>query len=176
MTIPDEMAEIAKELTYPEGNPVNLHHECVSSQFPVTTIISDILKEESVVIGEKGLESCQIQTPLEVIEFIWNLLNKHRKSIGTVVDYGAGDGRFSMRGSYEEYLGIEIDPTKRPISNMPSNADLVYGCILDNKDKFDTCIGNPPYVRNHDINRSWRMRAINLIKREIGSVVNELCN
>jgi len=131
-------------------------------------------KKNSVVL--RPLDNCQVETPPEIISFVWKILKKYRKNSGNVIDFGAGDGRFSIDGSYNKYTGIEIDEDKKTINHFSKKAELKYGCMLDVHDLYDLSIGNPPYYRHHDINRAWRKKAIEVISNETLTPINELCN
>jgi len=130
----------------------------------------------SVINIEKKLDGCQIQTQLKIVKVLWDILLKYRELIGVVADFGAGDGRFALEGNYKKYIGVEVDRSQRPIDNLPNNAVLKNGCLLDIKQKFDACIGNPPYYRHHAINSDWKEKAGGLIKQETGFTVNKLAN
>ena len=41
---------------------------------------------------------------------------------------------------------------------------------------YDACIGNPPYVRHHDIESPWKESVVNRIDRELGVSLNKKCN
>ncbi len=130
----------------------------------------------SVIHSEKQLNGCQIQTQLKVVKLLWKIIHKYRESLGEVIDLGAGDGRFALEGNYKKYVGIEVDSSQIPMNNFPGNAILKYGCILDIKQKYDACIGNPPYYHHHAINSNWKEKAGKMIKKETGFTVNKLAN
>ena len=132
--------------------------------------------DDKTTVVLRPLDNCQVGTPPEVTSFTWKILKKYRKNFGRVIDFGAGDGRFSLRGTYNRYTGIEIDQKKKTINNLPKNAELKYGCMLDENALYDLSVGNPPYYRHHDINRAWRKKAIDVISDETLTSINELCN
>jgi hypothetical protein len=130
----------------------------------------------SVINTEKKLNGCQIETQQKVVKLLWDILHKYRESLGEVADFGAGDGRFALEGNYKQYVGVEVDGSQLLMNNLPRNAILKHGCLLDVKQNYEACIGNPPYYRHHAINSNWKEKAGKLIKRETGFTVNKLAN
>lgn len=123
-----------------------------------------------------ALAGCQVQTPPELVDFVWELIGERRDVIGKVVDLGAGDGRFATAGTFDEYIGYEIDESKHPESLPYSDAKVRHECVLNAEDGFDVAIGNPPYIRNQDIDPSWRAAATGTILDETGVRVHGLAN
>ncbi|MFN6961075.1 MAG: Eco57I restriction-modification methylase domain-containing protein [Rhodocyclaceae bacterium] len=82
----------------------------------------------------------QVFTPDAVVEQMLALRRRH----GRTLDPAAGDGAFSKRIPGCE--AIEIDPTV-----APAGATVMDFFALPLSEKFDTIIGNPPYVRFQDI-------------------------
>lgn len=82
----------------------------------------------------------QVFTPAAVVERMLAL----RRRRGRTLDPAAGDGAFSRRINGCE--AIEIDPTV-----APPGARVMDFFALPLEEKFDTIIGNPPYVRYQDI-------------------------
>jgi adenine-specific DNA-methyltransferase len=82
----------------------------------------------------------QVFTPDAVVEGMLAL----RKRRGRSLDPSAGDGAFSRRINGCE--AIEIDATV-----APEGARVMDFFALPLAEKFDTIIGNPPYVRQQDI-------------------------
>ncbi len=122
-------------------------------------------------------ERCQIQTPPEIIAGFWKLIKKHRASFGQTIDLGAGDGRFAVGENFSYYEGFEIDKKWRPLPSLPKNAVIKYQCAFASTDNnFDACIGNPPYVRHHNIEKKWRAWIKGRIDNELDISLNELCN
>jgi hypothetical protein len=116
-----------------------------------------------------GLTDCQVSTPLHVVKGVWNIVQRHRPTVGKVVDLGAGDGRFALHGNYDSYLGVEIDPWCKRHSNLPKTAQIVNGCAFElSKSLFDLCVGNPPYVRYHAVNKMWLEEIRGSLKNSIG--------
>ncbi|MDD1778671.1 MAG: Eco57I restriction-modification methylase domain-containing protein [Candidatus Helarchaeota archaeon] len=124
-----------------------------------------------------GLDRCQIDTPDEIVSGFWRLVKRHRNRIGQVIDLGAGDGRFALGAPHELYNGFEID-NERPLRpGLPKNATVAYQCVFEvSRNDYDVCVGNPPYVRHHDIEGEWRERLVRRIKTEMGISINRLCN
>lgn len=84
----------------------------------------------------------QVFTPAAVVERMLALRQRRGRSL----DPSAGDGAFSRRITGCE--AIEIDPTV-----APEGARVMDFFALPLEEKFDTIIGNPPYVRFQDIPR-----------------------
>ncbi len=104
------------------------------------------------------LSRCQVDTPSKIVELTWRLVNERRPNAGSVVDFGCGDARFSGSGQWDSYLGYEVDPSRAPTGRLPeavrvevSDAFAAAGLT----GKFSACIGNPPYVRHHDLSPTW---------------------
>ncbi len=82
----------------------------------------------------------QVFTPLEVVERMLAL----RRNQGRVLEPACGDGAFS---SYlPNCVAIEIDP-----AISPHYAQILDFFAYPETEKFDTIIGNPPYVKARDI-------------------------
>lgn len=130
---------------------------------------------ESIRIS--NFQKCQIYTPHEIISGYWDLLRNYRPVLGSVIDMGAGDGRFAVGGHYKRYIGVEINKKHQPISNLPANARMFYNCVFEHASgNYNACIGNPPYVRHHEIEREWRHDIIRQIKADLNISFNEQCN
>jgi hypothetical protein len=123
------------------------------------------------------LSESQVTTPPGVVSLFWKLVGQHRSSLGDVLDLGAGDCRFAIGGAFDNYVGIEIDPERSKDSRLPSNAKLIHTCAFKHRAKeFDACVGNPPYVRHHDIESPWKEATASRIERELGITLNKHCN
>lgn len=123
------------------------------------------------------LSRSQVETPSDVVKLFWSLFGRYRTRVSSVLDVGAGDARFAIGGKYKSYLGIEIDNSRSAVSNLPKNAELKYQCAFDNKDEgFSACIGNPPYVRHHDLDPIWRDKISDSISSESDVALNRKCN
>ncbi len=123
------------------------------------------------------LDRCRVDTPLHLIEAIWAHVKNLRRTVGKVLDFGAGDGRFSRGGVYGEYIGYEIDDSLCQNSILPDNAKLLNQCAFsDEISDADLCIGNPPYVRNQDLPTGWRQYVSEILQRRSGVAVSGLAN
>lgn len=123
------------------------------------------------------LDRCQIDTPTDVVSELWTQILRRRRTIGRVVDFGAGDGRFARAGAYAEYIGYEIDNARCQHAVLPPNATLVNRCAFaDTITDADVCLGNPPYVRNQDLPEGWRRRAAEVVRQRTGIDVSGLAN
>ena len=123
------------------------------------------------------LDRCQIDTPTEIVAKVWAHVLTRRRTVGRVLDFGAGDGCFARVGTYAEYIGYEIDSSRCKHGKMPPNATLVNRCAFaDTITNADVCLGNPPYVRNQDLPRGWRRRAAEVVKERTDVDVSGLAN
>ena len=104
------------------------------------------------------LDRCQVATPIELVRWTWERVHRVRPTrIRRVLDLGCGDARFSRYGDFDNYVGVEIDSKHEVDPSIPQNVDIDYGCaLLRNYDGYDVCIGNPPYVRHHDMDSEWQ--------------------
>ena len=87
----------------------------------------------------------QVFTPAPTVEHMLNL----RKHHGRILDPACGDGAFFSR--IPGCVGIEIDPRF-----APADALVMDFFAYPESEKFDTIIGNPPYVRYQDIGDTTR--------------------
>lgn len=122
----------------------------------------DLMGEPS--LGEAGaaayLSRCQVDTPAPIVRLVWELVNRARPNAGAVADFGCGDARFASEGVYQSYTGFEIDPRRAP--TKANGADVRVECAFaakNTRSQYSTCIGNPPYVRHHDLGTAWLARA-----------------
>ena len=117
--------------------------------------------DEAAVERDVYLSRCQVDTPERIVRFIWQRVNARRPSAGSVVDFGCGDARFCGIGQFESYHGLEIDPDRGPTRALGPSCSVTFGCAFEqgNPIGYSTCIGNPPYVRHHDLERAWLKRA-----------------
>ena len=123
------------------------------------------------------LARSQVSTPAPVVKLYWKITHSYRASFGSVLDLGAGDCRFSVGGTFKCYKGIEIDTTRKPGDGIASNVSIAYGCAFRHKDSgYDACIGNPPYVRHHDLDEKWRNAVADRLDEETDCRVNRKCN
>ena len=89
----------------------------------------------------------QVFTPPEVVERMLTL----RRSHGRVLEPACGDGAFSSR--LPGCVAIEIDA-----AICPPDAKAQDFFAYPEAEKFDTIIGNPPYVKSRDIRPDTRKR------------------
>lgn len=123
------------------------------------------------------LGRCQVDTPHSVVREVWEHIMARRESIHKVLDFGAGDGRFSMAGSYGNYLGYEIDASRYKNAVVPPNVKFLNRCAFsENIHDADLCIGNPPYVRNQDLPFGWRQRAARVLEERTQITLSGLAN
>ncbi len=103
------------------------------------------------------LGQSQVETPLPIVALLWRLVLERRPTLGRVLDMGSGDGRFALGGHYDSYDGVEIDPASLARLRLPARARIHNQCVFEfQRTGFDACIGNPPYVRHHDIESPWK--------------------
>lgn len=116
---------------------------------------------EARVNQDVYLSRCQVDTPERIVRFIWDQVNARRASAGAVVDFGCGDARFRQFGALDSYTGFEIDPTRGPTGRLDATSRVIIGCAFEptNPVNYATCVGNPPYVRHHDLDPAWIERA-----------------
>ena len=123
------------------------------------------------------LRQSQVSTPPKIVELFWRLFREHRPLPGKVLDLGAGDGRFAQGGYFESYDGIEIDPSVSKGAIVPANAEIKTGCAFAiAKNGYDACIGNPPYVRHHDIEQPWKGSVAARMNDELGVTLSGIGN
>lgn len=109
--------------------------------------------------GDKYFSKCQVDTPDQIVQLAWKLTHQIKALYPKVIDFGAGDGRFAYHGNYENYLGIEFDELRIPKTKLSQKAEVVRGCAFSySSADNDLCIGNPPFVRHHDVDKSWYTR------------------
>ena len=56
------------------------------------------------------LGRCQVDTPDRLVSATWDRVLSRRQEIGEVVDFGAGDGRFALGGTYRGYTVFSSAP------------------------------------------------------------------
>jgi Eco57I restriction-modification methylase len=123
------------------------------------------------------LSQSQVATPEPVVSLFWRLAQQHRATLGSVLDMGAGDGRFARGGLFKRYTGVEIDRKRVAVARLPANGKIIHDCIFRHDgSSYDACIGNPPYVRHHDIQTSWKKQTVARLAGELGISLNEKCN
>ena len=77
----------------------------------------------------------QVFTPRNIVDYMLSL----RENDGSVLEPSSGDGSFS--DVIDDIVAIEIDPENKTKNNI-----IMDFFDYDVKNKFDTIIGNPPYV------------------------------
>jgi hypothetical protein len=124
------------------------------------------------------LSDSQVTTPRPIVSLFWRVTLKYRQRFDSVLDLGAGDGRFSRGGHYKDYVGVEIDPKKAgKTASLRKGARLITGCAFRHRaSDYDGCIGNPPYVRHHDIESPWKERTVDWIESQLNVRLNRRCN
>jgi len=123
------------------------------------------------------LSESQVATPEDIVALFWRLVNKHRDHLESVLDMGAGDCRFAKGGSFDRYVGLEIDRKRAAEAQPPKNGRIINGCVFRHQEAgYDACIGNPPYARHHDIEPGWKEQTIARLERELSVSLNRHCN
>ena len=89
----------------------------------------------------------QVFTPPAIVARMLALVQNR----GRVLDPACGDGAFS--NEFADCVAIEIDPAHCP----PGSLNLDFFAYPEDE-KFDTIIGNPPYVKARDILSQTRIR------------------
>lgn len=123
------------------------------------------------------LVRCQVDTPSRLVQATWKHVAERREHIDRVVDFGAGDGRFAQAGSYDTYVGYEIDSRRTGSRALPENAVLEHRCAFSAPaEQADLCIGNPPFVRNQDLPVGWRAEVSDQLRKRTGIAISGLAN
>ena len=123
------------------------------------------------------LSRCQVDTPDALVVATWAHVSRLRSSIKKVVDFGAGDGRFARHGCYDRYIGYEIDKERVRGAVIPENAKIIKKCAFESDmHDADVCIGNPPFVRNQDLPKYWRVKASERLFAKTGIRISGLAN
>lgn len=123
------------------------------------------------------LDRCQVDTPDYIVALAWKLILARRSTIGSVVDFGAGDGRFAREGRFRSYTGYEIDRARYRDCVLPANARMVNACAFSSPGhEADVACGNPPFVRNQDLPYGWRQAAAKVIAERTGVRISGLAN
>jgi hypothetical protein len=122
------------------------------------------------------LDRCQVDTPGDIVSLVWKEVAERRPSVGSAVEFGAGDGRFARAGNFRQYLGYEVD-AERCSASEDLGRRLVTRCAFSHTAQdADVCIGNPPYVRNQDLPVGWREMAAAEVQRRTGVTLSGLAN
>lgn len=127
---------------------------------------------------DKFLQSCQIETPIDIVDGMWQIAKTYAPHFPRVIDLGAGDGRFSKSSMYGRYTGYEVDKNRiPPKSSLPKNVAII------NKDAFSSissryslCMGNPPYIRANRLKPEWRDNVADKLQKITGIKFNRNVN
>jgi adenine-specific DNA-methyltransferase len=86
----------------------------------------------------------QVFTPPQVVDFMLGLCTNH----GRALEPAAGDGAFfaALQARHPGCVGVEIDPRV-----APEGTRVMDFFDLPEAERFDTIVGNPPYVRYQDV-------------------------
>lgn len=123
------------------------------------------------------LGRCQVDTPPDIVKSVWRQVIARRSHIAKVVDFGAGDGRFALHGTYQKYVGYEIDHRRVVGASLPDHAEIRTVCAFEELvTDADVCIGNPPFVRNQDLPLGWAERVSAIIRARTGVQMSGLAN
>lgn len=120
---------------------------------------------------------CQVDTPKYIIKKLWEMIHSsYGDKFESVLDLGAGDGRFSLFGNYTSYLGVEIDSQRFQISDSKKVKFLKSCAFHFDDNNFSLCIGNPPYVRYHKMNDDWLDFIHEDMSKKIGKRIDKKAN
>lgn len=123
------------------------------------------------------LDRCQHDTPRDVVSFAWHQVMDRRDTVGSVVDFGAGDARFATAGKFDQYVGYEIDARRAESAPDLKSVSIRTRCAFSHRRRSaDICIGNPPFVRNQDLPAGWRGMAAGEIADRTGVTLSGLAN
>lgn len=123
------------------------------------------------------LTKSQVDTPPSVVSLFWRLTKQYREHLGSVLDIGAGDCRFANGGSFDKYVGVEIDEKRVVTAKPPTNGEIIKGCVFGhNGSGYAGCIGNPAYVRHHDIESPWKENTIARLECELNVSLSKHSN
>ncbi|MCF7823045.1 MAG: Eco57I restriction-modification methylase domain-containing protein [Candidatus Marinimicrobia bacterium] len=123
------------------------------------------------------LSRSQVVTPDVVVDRFWEILGQYRNSYLNVLDLGAGDARFARNGNFSIYDGVEIDIAKIPLSSSSPKIKMHNTCAFEfDRGDYSACIGNPPYVRSHDLEKEWRDKVAKRLSSETGVKFNRKAN
>lgn len=128
------------------------------------------LAHEPIHAGVATLSKCQVDTPPNVVRFVWEQINARRACIDTVADFGCGDGRFAKYGKYKKYVGFEIDAERAAGAVLENSQSIQIDCAFEQcgTAQYDVCVGNPPYIKHHDLSIEWLER----IEARLRSVID----
>lgn len=113
----------------------------------------------------------QTFTPSYVVDGMLGWAKRQRKAVRRLVDPGAGSGRYTIAGlrafPKATAVAVEMDPVVAVLlranltaAGLSDRAKIVIGDYRDLKltriDAATLFVGNPPYVRHHDIDPAWK--------------------
>lgn len=113
----------------------------------------------------------QTFTPCHVVDGMMGWAKRQRKAVLRLVDPGAGTGRYALAGLRTfpdaHAVAVEMDPLVAVLlranlraAGFEHRSQIVVGDFrsleLPMVDGVTLWIGNPPYVRHHDIGSDWK--------------------
>jgi len=121
---------------------------------------------------EEHFQRCQVATPPDIVDLMWRLALKRRggKRFASVLDLGSGDGRFARADhAFDHFTGVELDERKAVTARLPCNAHLVLADAMQWGDGgYSLSIGNPPYIRYHSLESTWRDTVLQSLEASTG--------
>ncbi len=127
------------------------------------------------------LQRCQVATPLDVVDLLWNLALAERKGakFPFVLDLGAGDARIarSAKARFGRYVGVEQDRHKITQAGLPRAAQVVQGdAMVWRGTKASLSIGNPPFIKSAHLDPRWRTAVLDRLEHESGTRLKDTAN
>jgi adenine-specific DNA-methyltransferase len=107
-----------------------------NKQFQINRYVISTVESDSLDIIRKG----QVFTPTFIVAQMLTL----RRNRGRLLEPSCGDGAFL--GALPEAVALEMDA-----SIAPASAQVMDFFAYPETEKFDTIVGNPPYVRSRDV-------------------------
>jgi hypothetical protein len=113
----------------------------------------------------------QTFTPCHVVDGMLGWAKRQRKTVHRLVDPGAGTGRYALAGLRTfpdaHAVAVEMDPVLAVLlranlraAGFEQRSEVIVGDFrslqLPKVDGVTLWIGNPPYVRHHDIGPDWK--------------------
>ena len=121
----------------------------------------------------------QTLTPEAVVSAMFDWVDRAHQDVRRIVDPGAGTGRYILAGlkrmPQATGIAVEMDPllafALRANARVLGVSDRLEIAVCDYRE-FELCpvdgrtlfIGNPPYVRHHDISPQWKTWYSNRLK------------
>lgn len=124
------------------------------------------------------LSNSQVDTPSGIVELFWSIVKTYRKEkINNVIDFGSADCRFSQTDHFNYYLGVELDESRIKIPHDDERVEVINKCAFEvGYSEFDACIGNPPYVRHHDLEGHWKNKTAKELENRLNYKLNKHSN